>query len=83
MLDDQLAPISLERDKTELTQDLRRKRCEAHPIGAIHDRQTGMLLGWLYQWNTGDIVPMWLDQTAPNKNKIVSAIRPSGRLTRS
>lgn len=38
----------------------------ATPIRRILDRETGKLVGWLYEWNTGAIVPMWKSEPAEN-----------------
>lgn len=35
------------------------KRLHAHAVKRILDRQTGELVGWLYEWNTGELVPRW------------------------
>ncbi len=35
------------------------ERLHAHAIKRIYDRQTGDHVGWLYEWNTGDLVPRW------------------------
>ncbi len=35
------------------------KRLHAHAINRILDRQSGELVGWLYEWNTGERVPRW------------------------
>ncbi|MEN8950657.1 hypothetical protein [Planktotalea arctica] len=37
------------------------KRLEAKPIKRILDRKTREVVGWLYEWNTGERVPMWKD----------------------
>ena len=34
-------------------------RLYAHAIERILDRETGETLGWLYLWNTGELVPRW------------------------
>ena len=34
------------------------KRIHAHAIKRIYC-SSGELVGWLYQWNTGDLVPRW------------------------
>lgn len=39
----------------------RKKRLEAQPIDRILDRETRQVVGWLYLWNTGDLVPKWKD----------------------
>jgi len=39
----------------------RMKRLEAKPKKRILDAKTHELVGWLYQWNTGTLVPMWKD----------------------
>ena len=35
------------------------KRLHAHAVKRILDRQTSELVGWLYQWNAGELVPRW------------------------
>lgn len=35
------------------------KRLHARAINRILDKQTGELVGWLYEWNTGERVPRW------------------------
>ena len=35
------------------------KRIHARAIKRILDRETGDLVGWLYEWNTGELVPRW------------------------
>ncbi|MGZ2259943.1 hypothetical protein [Roseobacter sp. A03A-229] len=42
------------------------KRTEAQPIKKIIDRETGAHVGWLYEWNTGDLVPMWCNGPKDN-----------------
>ncbi len=39
----------------------RKKRLEAHAVKRILDKETGEVVGWLYQWNTGALVPRWKD----------------------
>ena len=34
----------------------------AHAIKRILDRKTLTIVGWLYEWNTGQTTPMWKDQ---------------------
>ena len=34
-------------------------RLPAHAVNRILDRETGELVGWLYKWNTGELVPRW------------------------
>lgn len=34
-------------------------REEARPIHRILDRKTGRVVGWLYEWNTGERMVMW------------------------
>ncbi len=36
-----------------------KNRLEAQPIIRILDRQSRDVVGWLYEWNTGEFVPMW------------------------
>lgn len=31
----------------------------AHAIKRILDRESHETVGWLYEWNTGQIAPMW------------------------
>ena len=35
------------------------RRSEAQPIKKIIDQETGAHVGWLYEWNTGELEPMW------------------------
>jgi len=37
------------------------RRTHAKPIKFIRDINTREVVGWLYQWNTGALVPMWKD----------------------
>jgi hypothetical protein len=34
-------------------------REEARPVQRILDRETRQLVGWLYEWNTGERMAMW------------------------
>lgn len=34
-------------------------RLEAQMIGSIRDPQTQEVVGWMYEWNTGERVPRW------------------------
>ena len=34
-------------------------RLHAHAVKRILDRKSGTLVGWLYEWNTGELVPRW------------------------
>jgi hypothetical protein len=34
----------------------------AHPVKRILDRKSRNIVGWLYEWNTGQIAPMWKDK---------------------
>lgn len=36
-------------------------RLHAHAVNRILDRETGELVGWLYKWNTGELVSRWKD----------------------
>lgn len=36
------------------------RRKDARPIKRILERTTGKMVGWLYEWDTGTVVPMWL-----------------------
>ena len=42
------------------------KRSEAQPIKKIIDQKTGAHVGWLYEWNTGDLEPMWCNGPRTN-----------------
>ena len=42
-------------DTTKLSEG----RSQAQAIKRIFDSKTGELVGWLYQWNTGSLVPRW------------------------
>jgi hypothetical protein len=44
------------------------KRIHARAIGRILDRKTGEVVGWLYEWNTGERVPRW--KSGPRKDVI-------------
>ena len=35
------------------------KRVHARAVKRIFDRETGELVGWLYEWNTGSLMPRW------------------------
>ena len=35
------------------------KRVHARAVKRIFDKETGELVGWLYEWNTGSLVPRW------------------------
>ena len=37
----------------------RKQRREPHAITCILDRKTRVVVGWLYQWNTGERTPKW------------------------
>ena len=34
-------------------------RLHARAVKRILDRQSGTLVGWLYEWNTGELVTRW------------------------
>ncbi|MEL7128777.1 MAG: hypothetical protein AAFU69_12905 [Pseudomonadota bacterium] len=34
-------------------------RLHARAVKRILDRKSGTLVGWLYEWNTGELVPRW------------------------
>lgn len=36
-----------------------KNRLEARVIKRIFDRQSRDVVGWLYEWNTGEWEPMW------------------------
>ena len=35
------------------------RRTHARAIKRIFDKSSGDLVGWLYEWNTGEVVPRW------------------------
>ncbi len=35
------------------------ERLHAQAVKRMYDRQSGEQVGWLYEWNTGDLEPMW------------------------
>ena len=37
------------------------QRLYARPIKNILDRNSREVVGWLYRWNNGELVPMWKD----------------------
>ena len=37
-------------------------RLHARAVKRILDRQSGTLVGWLYEWNTGELVPRWKEE---------------------
>ena len=39
----------------------RQPRLEAEAIMRILCRKTNVIVGYLYQWNNGDLQPAWLD----------------------
>ena len=41
-------------------------RKTAEPIKFILDQETRDVVGWLYKWNTGALVPMWKDGKCEN-----------------
>ena len=42
------------------------QRRHAEPIKVIRDKNTLDVVGWLYKWNTGALVPMWKDGKCTN-----------------
>lgn len=36
------------------------RRLHAKAVKRIFDRESQELVGWLYEWNTGDLVPRWI-----------------------
>lgn len=51
---------------TKTTRKESKQRQTAEPIKFILDRETRAVVGWLYQWNTGALVPMWKDGKRQN-----------------
>jgi len=39
------------------------RRTDARAVKRIYDRGSGELVGWLYEWNTGALVPRWKSET--------------------
>ena len=44
----------------------RQERLEAKAIKRILDAKTREVVGWLYEWNTGEILPRWKDGRREN-----------------
>jgi hypothetical protein len=44
----------------------RQKRLEAKAIKRILDARTREIVGWLYEWDTGEILPRWKDGRREN-----------------
>ena len=42
------------------------KRDEAEPVQELLDAQTLELVGWVYQWNTGEFAVMWMERRKAN-----------------
>ncbi len=51
---------------TKTTRKEANQRQTAEPIKFILDRETRAVVGWLYKWNTGALVPMWKDGKCQN-----------------
>ena len=60
-----IQPIISVRGVTKCTCE---ERLHAHAGKRIYDRQTGEHVGWLYEWNTGDLVPRW--SAAPHRDVV-------------
>lgn len=39
--------------------NMSKKRTQARAVKRIFDKNSGELVGWLYEWNTGEVVPRW------------------------
>ena len=48
-----------QRDREKRSASNEPVRLYAHAIERILDRETGEIVGWLYLWNTGELVPRW------------------------
>ena len=57
-------PIAQNARKT--TRQEANQRRHAEPIKIIRDKDTLDVVGWLYKWNTGALVPMWKDGKCAN-----------------
>ena len=57
-------PIALPTTKT--TRQEASQRHHAEPIKYILDSTTRDVVGWLYKWNTGALVPMWKNGACDN-----------------
>ena len=44
------------------------ERLHARAVKRIYDRQSGAHVGWLYEWNNGDVVPRW--SAAPHSDVV-------------
>ncbi|WP_143076375.1 hypothetical protein [Roseovarius lutimaris] len=51
---------------TKTTRKESKQRRTAEPIKFILDSDTRDVVGWLYKWNTGALVPMWKDGKRQN-----------------
>jgi hypothetical protein len=51
---------------TKIARQEVKQRRHAEPIKFILDRDTRDVVGWLYKWNTGALVPMWKDGACQN-----------------
>lgn len=54
-------PITLKPTRREV-----KKREHAEPVKFIRDKDTRDVVGWLYKWNTGALVPMWKNDVCEN-----------------
>lgn len=65
------APVSVEDKgkqgtKNAPTLKARKTRTQARAVKRIFDKTSGDLVGWLYEWNTGEIVPRWKSKVHKN-----------------
>ena len=52
-------------DSSHMTSD-EPKRVHARAVNRIFDKETGEQVGWLYEWNTGSLVPRWKSKAHEN-----------------
>jgi hypothetical protein len=55
----QMTTISDVETKSKPCKRETKQRKSARPIKRILDKASGDVVGWLYEWNTGHVVPMW------------------------
>lgn len=42
------------------------ERVEAEPVQTMICKKTGAVVGWMYEWNTGEMTPRWTDKPVSN-----------------
>lgn len=49
----------------------RKRKIEGKAIARILDAETREIVGYLFEWNTGDIDPKWNDDIQRDENDVV------------